>query len=181
MTDNFPQYPGGGFTEALVQPGPPIDDPWSGEEITVKTEPRPGPTLTLGEETFKATRTLNKWALMAVAAAERHNDQDALAVAVYDMALTAIHPDDRARFNRYMLEHGEEDETLVKMQEAVQELVSYHTGRKSEPSPVSSPSLPTEEMPPLSRHVSFSDRKVTVLPAAAVQESSTDGQQSWAG
>jgi len=173
MTDNFPQY-----DPSVSSPS----DPWSGEEVTVKTAPPPiGPVLKLGDETFKSTRYINKWALMALAAAERHQDDDAMAVAVYDMALTAIHSDDRARFNRYMLEHGGDDDTLVKMQEGVSELVAYWTGRKPEPPPVSSPASPIEETPPLYRHVSLSQGKVTVLPAPSTQASSIDGPESLVG
>lgn len=186
MSADFPPYQ------------PPADpNPLEGDDSATATPPVwTGLVLQLGDETwahprtldtqpegvFRAAKTLPRWALMTLGAAEKRNDADAQAIATHDLALASILKEDRGRFSQYMLDHDDE-ETFTKMVEAVGELITAWTGRPSAPSPVSSPSSPTEETPRLLRRVSFSggSEGTTTVHPASTEKTSPAGPESWAG
>ena len=64
------------------------------------------------EGKFRAFRKVNQWALMASAAADRSGNQTEIMAANYNVAISSVLPSERDRFNRFMMENGDDVDDL---------------------------------------------------------------------
>lgn len=77
--------------------------------------------ITLGgdEGEFKAYAHPNQWALMQNAQALKENNSRSSAASTYNLAVTSVLPEERGRFNQWMMDHGHDQELEDKLSEAL--------------------------------------------------------------
>jgi hypothetical protein len=62
---------------------------------------------------FRAYRKVNQWALMASAAADKTGNQAEILAANYNVARTSVMPEDRARFDQFMMINSDDTDDVA--------------------------------------------------------------------
>lgn len=94
----------------------------TGDDSSVKVNrivPKLVVTLEGVREEFLAYPRPNQWALMQNAQATKDNDATASLASTYKLAITSVKPEDRARFEAFMLEHGQDENLEDKLTDAL--------------------------------------------------------------
>jgi hypothetical protein len=103
------------------------------------------------EEHFRAHRRANQWALMQSAAADKSGKMSDAMAANYTVAMTSVLPEDRGKFNAFMMEHGYVDDLESIIFESLGRLWAGETmlplGRESTDGSASTSGTSSESMP----------------------------------